>query len=216
MDKFGDLKKPEATVGTGPWMLDSYRPNLGMTMVRHPGYFMAGLPYIDRVELVVDEDNASRMAAFLSGKYDLGWEFMGIINRVDWVNIKDSLKQKRPRLQTVDFTTPVMSHISMRTDKAPFSDIRVRRAMSMAIDRKAIIDAVYEGVGAINPAIPAALQEWSVPMSGARRGRAVLPVRSRRREEAPRRGRVSQGLPRDDGLHDLRLHGPGRHSPSSS
>ena len=165
VDKFGDLKKPEATVGTGPWMLDSYRPNLGMTMVRHPGYFMAGLPLIDRVELVVDEDNASRMAAFLSGKYDLGWEFMGIINRVDWVNIKDSLKQKRPRLQTVDFTTPVMTHISMRTDKAPFSDIRVRRAMSMAIDRKGIIDAVFEGVGAINPPIPAALKEWSVPMA---------------------------------------------------
>ena len=165
VDKFGDLKKPEATVGTGPWMLDSYRPNLGMTMVRHPGYFMAGLPYIDRVELVVDEDNASRMATFLSGKYDIGWEFMGIINRVDWVNIKDSLKQKRPRLQTVDFTTPVMSHISMRTDKAPFSDIRVRRAMSMAIDRKGIIDAVYEGVGAINPPIPAALKEWSIPMA---------------------------------------------------
>jgi peptide/nickel transport system substrate-binding protein len=164
VDKFGDLKKPEATVGTGPWMLDSYRPNVGMTFVRNPAYFLPGLPYIDRVEITVDEDNASRMAAFLSGKYDIGWEYMGIINRVDWVNIKDTLKQKRPRLQTVDFTTPVMSHISMRTDKAPFSDIRVRRAMSMAIDRKGIIDAVFEGMGAMNPPVPAALKEWSVPM----------------------------------------------------
>ena len=68
VDKFGDLKKPEATVGTGPWMLDSYRPNVGFTMVRIPSYFLAGLPYIDRVEVVVDEDNASRMAAFLSGQ----------------------------------------------------------------------------------------------------------------------------------------------------
>ena len=215
VDKFGDLKKPEATVGTGPWMLDSYRPNLGMTMVRHPGYFMAGLPYIDRVELVVDEDNASRMATFLSGKYDLGWEFMGIINRVDWVNIKDTLKQKRPRLQTVDFTTPVMSHISMRTDKAPFSDVRVRRAMSMAIDRKAIIDAVYEGVGVDQPGDTRRPQGVVGPDGGARRGRAVLPVRSCRREEAPRRGGLSQGLPRDDGLHDLRLHRPGGHRASS-
>ena len=37
--------------------------------------------------------------------------------------------------------------------------------MSMAIDRKGIIDAVFEGVGAINPPIPAALKEWSVPMA---------------------------------------------------
>ena len=63
-----------------------------MTFVRNPGYFVAGLPYIDRVEMFVDEDNASRMAAFLAGKYDLGWEFPGTINRTDWVQIKDTLK----------------------------------------------------------------------------------------------------------------------------
>ena len=49
--------------------------------MRNPRYFVAGLPYIDRVEMIVDEDNASRMAAFLAGKYDLGWEFPGTINR---------------------------------------------------------------------------------------------------------------------------------------
>jgi peptide/nickel transport system substrate-binding protein len=164
VDKFGDLKRHESLIGSGPWMLDSYRPNVGYTLVRNPGYFVAGLPYIDRVEVFVDEDNASRMAAFLAGKYDLGWEYMGIINRVDWVQIKDVLKQKRPRLQTVEFTTPVVSHISMRTDKAPYSDVRVRRAMSMAIDRKGIIDAIYEGVGVVNPPVPAALRDWSIPM----------------------------------------------------
>src|SRR5437879_11428627 len=99
------------------------------------------------------------MAAFLSGKYDLGWEFPGTINRVDWVQIKDTLKQKRPKLQTLEFASPVMSHISMRTDQKPFSDVRVRQAMSMAIDRKAIVEAVFEGVGAMNPAVTAAWRE---------------------------------------------------------
>src|SRR5688500_8274465 len=47
VEKFGDLKKPEAVIGTGPWMLESYRPNVAMTLVRHPGYFVPGLPYID-------------------------------------------------------------------------------------------------------------------------------------------------------------------------
>jgi peptide/nickel transport system substrate-binding protein len=165
VEKFGDLKKAEATVGTGPFMLDSYRPNTGMTFVRNPTYFVAGLPYVDRIEVVVDEDNASRMAAFIAGKYDLGWEYMGVINRVDWVQIKDTLKQKRPRLQTMDFTSPVIAHISMRTDKPPFNDVRVRRAMSMAIDRKAIIDSTMEGMGAMNPPVAAALKEWSIPMA---------------------------------------------------
>src|SRR2546427_3917566 len=85
--------------------------------------------------MAVDEDNASRIAAFLAGKYDLGWEFPGTINRTDWVQIKDTLKQKRPNLKTVEFPSAVMNHISMRTDAKPFSDVRVRQAMSLA-DRK--------------------------------------------------------------------------------
>jgi len=163
VEKYGDLKKWESVIGTGPWMLDSYRPNVGLTYVRNPNYFVQGLPYIDRIEATVDEDNASRMASYLSGKYDLGWQFPGTIDRVDWVQIKDTLKQKRPKLQTLEFASPVMSHISMRTDQKPFSDPRVRQAMSLAIDRKAIIESVFEGVGAMNPAVPAALKEWSVP-----------------------------------------------------
>jgi peptide/nickel transport system substrate-binding protein len=174
VEKFGDLKRPESLIGSGPWMLDSYRPNVGMTFVRNPQYFLAGLPYIDRVEVFVDEDNASRMAAFLAGKYDLGWEYMGIINRVDWVQIKDVLKAKRPRLQTVEFTSPVVTHISMRTDKAPYSDVRVRRAMSMAIDRKGLIDAVFEGVGVLNPAVPGALRDWAIPMDQLGEGLAYF------------------------------------------
>jgi peptide/nickel transport system substrate-binding protein len=163
VEKFGDLKKWEAVIGTGPWMLDSYRPNVGYTYVRHPSYFMPGLPYIDRVEAVVDEDNASRMAAFLGGKYDIGWENPGTINRVDWVQIKDVLKQRRPGLKVMESPSNVMSHIYMRTDKAPFSDVRVRRAMSMAINRQALIDATQEGVGAYNPPVPAALKDWAIP-----------------------------------------------------
>jgi peptide/nickel transport system substrate-binding protein len=145
-------------------MLDSYRPNVGFTLVRNPGYFLAGLPYIERIEVAIDEDNASRMAAFLGGKYDLGWEYQGVINRTDWVQIKDVLKQKRPRLQTIEYPNAVMSHIYTRTDKPPFSDVRVRRAMSLAVNRPRIIDSVYEGVGALNPSVPAALKDWSVPM----------------------------------------------------
>src|SRR5437588_3084447 len=154
VEKYGDLKKAESVIGTGPWMLDAYRPNVGLSFVRHPGYFLAGLPYIDRIEMTVDEDNASRMAAFLSGKYDLGWEFPGTINRTDWVQIKDTLKQKRPGLRVAEFPGNVMTHISMRTDRPPFNDVRVRRAMSLAIDRQGILDAAPAGFRPPAPPLP--------------------------------------------------------------
>jgi peptide/nickel transport system substrate-binding protein len=164
VEKFGDLKKPEAVIGTGPWMLDSYRPNVGVTYVRNPSYFLSGLPYIDKVEVTIDEDNASRMAAFIAGKYDLGWENPGNINRADWVQIKDTLKQRRPKLQTMEYASNQESHIYMRTDKPPFSDVRVRRAISLAFNRQGIIDALFEGVGIFNPAVPAGLKDWALPV----------------------------------------------------
>ena len=164
VEKFGDLRKAESVVGTGPWMLDSYRPNVGLTYVRHPNYFLGGLPHLEKIEVSIDEDNASRMAAFMAGKYDLGWENPGQINRVDWVQMKDALKQKRPGLQTAEFPANVMNQIYMRTDKPPFNDVRVRRAISLAFNRQGTLDAVAEGVGVMNPAVPAALKEWSLPI----------------------------------------------------
>ncbi len=164
VEKFGDLKKPEAVIGTGPWMLEGYKPNQSLALVRNPHYFTPGLPYIDRVEMTVDEDNASRIAAFLAGKYDLGWEFPGTINRSDWVQIVDTLKKRRPNLKTTEFTSNVVSDFAMRTDVPPFNDVRVRQAVSMAIDRKAIIDATLEGVGVVNGPVAAALTDWALPI----------------------------------------------------
>src|SRR5262245_2919378 len=165
VEKFGDLKKPEAVIGTGPYTLEAYKPNTSLTLVRNPGYFVSGLPYIDRVEMVVDEDNASRMAAFLGGRYDLGWEFPGAINRADWAQISDTLKKRRPGLKVAEFPSNVMNLIDMRTDKPPFNDARVRQAMSLALDRKGIIDATLEGMGSVNGPLPAALSEWALPVS---------------------------------------------------
>ncbi len=164
VDKFGDLKKAEACVGTGPWMLEGYRPNVSLTWVRNPGYFQPGLPYIDRIEGFVDEDQASRTAAFIAGKYDIGYEFPGGILRTDWVQIKDTLKQKRPGLRVEEYVNNVYYHLSMRTDRPPFNDVRVRQAMSLAIDRKGIIDSVMEGAGVWNGPVPAAFKDWALPV----------------------------------------------------
>src|SRR5262245_23072871 len=70
VEKFGDLKKAEACIGTGPWMLDRYDTNSRLTFVRNPNYFIPGLPYADGVEVVVDEDPSSRLAGWIAGRYD--------------------------------------------------------------------------------------------------------------------------------------------------
>jgi peptide/nickel transport system substrate-binding protein len=162
VEKYGDLKKAGATVGTGPWMLENYRPNVGFTLVRHPNYFRRGLPYIGRIEATIDDDNASRLAAFLAGKYDLGWENAGAINRTDWNAMQTQLKRHRPGLRTAEYPSNVVYRVFMRTDKAPFSDVRVRRAISLAINRRAIIEAVADGTGWVNGAVPLAFRDWGL------------------------------------------------------
>jgi peptide/nickel transport system substrate-binding protein len=75
----------------------------------------------------------------------------------------DVVKQKRPQTRFVRFPSNVMTHIGMRTDKAPYKDIRVRKAMSMALDRKAISEATFPLGVVKNPPVPAALAAWSIP-----------------------------------------------------
>jgi peptide/nickel transport system substrate-binding protein len=62
-----------------------------------------------------------------------------------------------------DFLSQTSGVINMRTDMAPFSDVRVRRAISHAIDRQALIEAVW-GRGAPTAAVPRGLVEWSLPV----------------------------------------------------
>ena len=164
VEKFGDLKKAEACVGTGPWMLESYRPNQAITFVRNPGYFASGQPYIERIEAPVDEDSASRIASFLAGKYDLGYDG-GYIFRTEWAQIKDAVRQRRRNLKTIDVVANIFSHLSMRTDLKPFSDVRVRQAISLAVDRQGLMDATSEGTGAFNPRCR--------PGSGSGRSRSI-------------------------------------------
>jgi peptide/nickel transport system substrate-binding protein len=160
VEKFGDLKKPEAVIGTGPWMIEGHEPKVRTTFVRNPDYFLKGLPYVQRIEGIDFNDPAARLAAFVTGQIDAGPEFPGMmIRRQDWKIIED----KRPKLRYVEFPSNVMTHAGMRIDKAPFSDVRVRRALSMAIDRKAILQATAEGVGVMNPPIPAGLSAWAIP-----------------------------------------------------
>ncbi|MBI3637931.1 MAG: ABC transporter substrate-binding protein [Candidatus Rokubacteria bacterium] len=163
VEKFGDLKKPEACVGSGPWMLESYRPNQGSTFVRNPNYYVPNQPYIDRIEWIVDEDSASRMSSFLAGKYDIGYND-ALIFRTEWNQLKDALKQKRPHLRVTEIIHNIVSHLYMRSDKPPFNDPRVRQAIALAIDRDEIMTATLDGTGAQNPPIPAGLKEWSLPV----------------------------------------------------
>jgi peptide/nickel transport system substrate-binding protein len=153
---FGDLKQPESAIGTGPFLLERYEPNVKTVFTRHPDYFLPGLPWVDGVEWMVVNDPSAALAMYRSGQLDCGPAAWWGVRQEDL----DALKKTHPHLRYQDFLSTVSHAISMRTDQAPFTDVRVRRAISLAVNRQEIIDAVFLK-GEPTPAVSRGLSEWS-------------------------------------------------------
>jgi peptide/nickel transport system substrate-binding protein len=162
VEKFGDLKKAESAVGTGPWMLERWEPNVRLVYARHPGYFVSGLPYADNVELLIDKDPASRLAKWLSGQTDFGPEYQQAVRWLD----APLARQRKPGLQTAEYTWFTSGATGFKLANPPFNDIRVRRALSRASNVGEVFEslAFSQGHWTPNPAVPAAFAEWSIPI----------------------------------------------------
>ena len=159
VQQYGDLKKVETAIGTGPFILERYEPNVKTVFRRNPDYFRPGLPYVDGVEWLVVEDESTGLAMYRTGQLDAGPGLQWDVRQADL----DTLKQSHPNLRFQDMLANNATTIWMRTDKSPFTDVRVRRAISHAIDRQGVIEAVWMR-GELSPAVPRGLAEWSLPI----------------------------------------------------
>ncbi len=159
VDTFSDLKKPETAIGTGPFLLERYEPNVKTVFKRNLDYFRTGQPWVDGVEWLVLEDPSSGLAMYRTGQLDCGPWHQWSVRQEDL----EAIKKSHPHLMYQDVLAINTANIYMRADQPPFSDVRVRRAISHAIDRQALIDAVVLR-GAPSPAVAPGLAEWSLPI----------------------------------------------------
>jgi peptide/nickel transport system substrate-binding protein len=135
---------PAKPVGTGPFKVQSFTPGSRSVLVRNPNYWMSGQPYLDQVEIIDFSDDTSRMAALLSGQIDA-------IDGVDPADLK--------QIPSSGFATQITKSgfyqpITMRVDKAPFNDVRVRQAMRLLVDRPQMIAQAYSGYGQVANDMP--------------------------------------------------------------
>jgi peptide/nickel transport system substrate-binding protein len=153
--QYGDLKDWHNAVGTGPWILTDYVAGVSLTYARNPNYWghderypQNQLPYADECKTVVIPDMATALAALRTGRID-------IINDVNWQQA-NSLSRTNPEL--LQAKLPNMGAcVEFRCDRAPFTDINVRKALQMALDRQTIAKTHYGGnvdgkpAGLVNP-----------------------------------------------------------------
>jgi peptide/nickel transport system substrate-binding protein len=164
VEKWGDVNDWTRAIGTGPFILDDYVIGSSISYSRNPSYWghderypQNQLPYVDKLKILVIPDNATALAALRSGKIDIFGATATATENLNWEQSRN-LAKTNPDLAQIDQPTNGWN-LDMRVDTAPYTDIRVRKALNMAIDRDTIAKTYYGGtvsgtpVGMIGPTL---------------------------------------------------------------
>src|SRR5499433_2054320 len=145
LEEDGDLK--QRVIGTGPFILKEHERKVKLVLTRNPEYFDKGYPYIDEYRILSTPDAATRLAAFRTGQSD----YLVLRGMTD----VETVRKTNPKVVVQELTTVLAPFgLTLSQNKPPFNDVRVRRAMSMAIDRQKHIDTLYEGHAILGWGIP--------------------------------------------------------------
>jgi peptide/nickel transport system substrate-binding protein len=128
-------------VGTGPFKLKEYRPGELIEFVPNPDYFIKGRPYLGGIRFIIIKEFGTRIAAFQAGRLD-------VMFPSDGTKIAAAqLKRAVPGLVVYETSRNDSNNLLVNFKRPPFSDPRVRQAVSLAIDRGGYIQAVHQGGG---------------------------------------------------------------------
>lgn len=147
-------------VGTGPYKLTQYIPQDVLEYEKFADYWGAPLPYIDKVsfKILVDED--TRIAALRAGTVDYAFLTSVGAERVRQDAAITLLEGPRTFLYIFVFNM----------ERAPWSDVRVRQAISLATDRDELIQKALFGAGSVSGPIPTGFGDWFIPEEELRSG----------------------------------------------
>jgi peptide/nickel transport system substrate-binding protein len=134
-----DFAKP---IGTGPYKLVSFSPGHQAVLTANRDYWDHPYPYPDQFEIIAIDDDTARLNALASGAVDM-------ICPVPYAIAKQALRSSPSGYDVLVSEPGQPMTFYMRVDQAPFSDNRVREAIKLAIDRPALIDATFSGIGTI-------------------------------------------------------------------
>ena len=146
------MKDWRNVVGTGPYMLTDWTEGSSISLQKNPDYWDFDekypenrLPYIDEIQKLFINEEATQLAALRSGKVD------HLLNYITSVDVLDSLRKTNPEIVVEPRSDRSETSFVMDASKPPFDDIRVRQAMQMAIDIEGIKNTYYKGTSMWKP-----------------------------------------------------------------
>src|SRR5436190_3935596 len=152
----GDMRtKP---VGTGPFKFVEFKANESIKLTRNPDYWKKGLPHLDGIEFTIITNRSTAILAFVAGKFDMTFP-----TEVSIPLMRD-VKSQDPKAICELRQSNVANNVIINRDAPPFDNPDLRRAMALAVDRKAFIDILAEGQADIGGSmLPAPEGVWGMP-----------------------------------------------------
>src|SRR5881397_55227 len=145
LEEDGDLKK--RLIGTGPYILREHTRKVRVVLTRNLDYHDKGRPYVDEYVILSTPDTATRTAAFRTGQSD----FLVLQSPSE----VEAVRKSNPTAVVQALPFPMAPFgVALAQDRPPFNDVRVRRALSMAVDRQKQVDTVFEGHGIVGWGVP--------------------------------------------------------------
>ncbi len=148
----GDLKA--TMVGTGPFKFVDYTPGNEARFVRNPDYWNKDQPLLDELIIKYIPDDTSRLAALRNGAVDFAYFGSAIF-------VKPNLND--PSITWATGKALNTRHFVLNNQVPPLNDVRVRQAISLALNRQEIVDTNLLGLGAVSTHIPPADEYWTLP-----------------------------------------------------
>src|SRR5215813_4577410 len=130
-------------IGTGPFKFVEMKQNESIKLTRNQDYWKKGLPYLDGIEFTIIPNRSTAILAFIAGKFDMTYP-----TEVTIPLLKD-VKTQAPNAVCVVAPTNVSTNIIVNSSNLPFDNPDIRRALALALDRKAFISILFEGQGDI-------------------------------------------------------------------
>jgi peptide/nickel transport system substrate-binding protein len=145
-------------IGTGPFKFVEFKPNEYIKVARNPDYWKKDRPYLDGIEYTIMKETAPRNLAFFAGKFD------AVPLGVTIPTLKD-FKEQAPQAICETLVGNVPRTMLINLHKPPFDNPELRRAMVLALDRKAFVDIIDDGVPNTIGAnmLPAPNGVWGMP-----------------------------------------------------
>jgi peptide/nickel transport system substrate-binding protein len=134
-----DFSRP---VGTGPYKLQSFQPGHQSVLTANRNYWDSPFPYPDELHILSIDDDTARVNALAAGQVD-------VVNPMPYAQAKAALANTSGAYQILLGAPGRPMTFYMRVDQAPFDDNRVRTAMKLSLDRPALIEAAFSGIGTV-------------------------------------------------------------------